>query len=82
MSSVMLGETETIERFSDKLMLLTENITSIKDENGIISYEITNSRDSRKVFQLIEKYSVLKYFQNLTDIVMVLLPIFFYNLPF
>ena len=77
MSSVMLGETETIESFSDKLMLLTENITSIKDENGIINYGITNSRDSRRVFQLIEKYSVLKYFQNLTDIVMFLLPILF-----
>ena len=73
----MLGETETIESFSDKLMLLTENITSIKDENGIINYGITNSRDSRRVFQLIEKFSVLKYFQNLTDIVMFLLPIFF-----
>ena len=73
----MLGETETIESFSDKLMLLTENITSIKDENGIINYGITNSRDSRRVFQLIEKYSVLKYFQNLTDIVMFLLPILF-----
>ena len=60
MSSVMLGETETIESFSDKLMLLTENITSIKDENGIISYGITNSRDSRRVFQLMERYSVLK----------------------
>ena len=77
MSSVMLGETETIESFSDKLMLLTENITSINDENGIISYGITNSRDSRRVFQLIEKYSVLRYFQNLTDIVMLLLPILF-----
>ena len=77
MSSVMLGETETIESFSNKLMLLTENITSIKDENGIISYGITNSRDSRRVFQLIEKYSVLRYFQNLTDIVMLLLPILF-----
>ena len=77
MSSVMLGETETIESFSDKLMLLTENITSIKDENGIINYGITNSRDSRRVFQLIEKYSVLRYFQNLTDIVMLLLPILF-----
>ena len=77
MSSVMLGETETIESFSDKLMLLTENITSIKDENGIISYGITNSRDSRRVFQLIEKISVLRYFQNLTDIVMLLLPILF-----
>ena len=73
----MLGETETIESFSDKLMLLTENITSIKDENGIISYGITNSRDSRRVFQLIEKISVLRYFQNLTDIVMLLLPILF-----
>ena len=73
----MLGETETIESFSDKLMLLTENITSIKDENGIINYGITNSRDSRRVFQLIEKFSVLKYFQNLTDIVMFLLPILF-----
>ena len=77
MSSVMLGETETIESFSDKLMLLTENITSIKDENGIINYGITNSRDSRRVFQLIEKISVLRYFQNLTDIVMLLLPILF-----
>ena len=77
MSSVMLGETETIESFSNKLMLLTENITSIKDENGIISYGITNSRDSRRVFQLIEKISVLRYFQNLTDIVMLLLPILF-----
>ena len=77
MSSVMLGETETIESFSDKLMLLTENITSINDENGIISYGITNSRDSRRVFQLIEKISVLRYFQNLTDIVMLLLPILF-----
>ena len=73
----MLGQTETIESFSDKLMLLTENITSIKDENGIINYGITNSRDSRRVFQLIEKFSVLKYFQNLTDIVMFLLPILF-----
>ena len=60
MSSVILGETETVESFSDKPMLLTENITSVKDENDIISYGITNSRDSRRVFQLIEKYSVLK----------------------
>ena len=60
MSGVILGETETIESFSDKLMLLTENISSVKDQNVIISYGITNSRDSKRVFQLIEKYSVLK----------------------
>ena len=40
-------------------MLLTENITSVKDENDFISYGITNSRDSKRVFKLIEKYSVL-----------------------
>ena len=60
MSSVILGEKETVESFSDKLMLLTENITSVKDENDVISYGITNSRDSRRVFQLIEKYSLSK----------------------
>ena len=77
MPSVILGKTEAIESFSNKLMFLTENITSVKDENCVISYGITNSRDSRRVFQLITKYSVLKYFQNLTDIVMLLLPILF-----
>ena len=56
-------------------MLLRENITSVKDENDIISYGITNSRDSRRMFLLIEKYSVLN--QNLIDIVMLLLPILF-----
>ena len=75
MSSVILGETETVESFSNKLMLLRENITSVKDENDIISYGITNSRDSRRMFLLIEKYSVLN--QNLIDIVMLLLPILF-----
>ena len=60
MPSVILDETETIESFSNKLMLSTENITSVKDGNDIISYGITNSRDSRRVFQLTEKYSVLK----------------------
>ena len=59
MSSVILDEKETVESFSDKLLLLTENITFVKDENDILSYGITNSRDSRRVFQLIEKYSVL-----------------------
>ena len=59
MPSVILDETETVESFSDKLMLLTENITSVKDENDFISYGITNSRDSKRVFKLIEKYSVL-----------------------
>ena len=60
MSIAILGEKETVESLSDKLMLLTENITSVKDENDVISYGITNSRDSRRVFQLIEKYSLLK----------------------
>ena len=60
MPSVILDETETIESFSKKLMLSTENITSVKDGNDIISYGITNSRDSRRVFQLMERYSVLK----------------------
>ena len=60
MPSVILDETETIESFSNKLMLSTENITSVKDGNDIISYGITNSRDSRTVFQLMERYSVLK----------------------
>ena len=60
MPSVILDETETIESFSNKLMLSTENITSVKDGNDIISYGITNSRDSRRVFQLMERYSVLK----------------------
>ena len=60
MSSVILGEKETVESLSDKLMLLTENITSVKDENDVISYGITNSRDSTRVFQLIEEYSLLK----------------------
>ena len=41
-------------------MLLTKNITSVKDENIVINYGITNSRDSRRVFQLAEKYSMLK----------------------
>ena len=59
MPSVILDETETIESFSKKLMLSTENITSVKDGNDI-SYGITNSRDSRRVFQLMERYSVLK----------------------
>ena len=77
MPSVILDETETIESFSKKLMLSTENITSVKDGNDIISYGITNSRDSRRVFQLIGNYSVFKYFQNLTDIVMLLQPILF-----
>ena len=67
MSIVILGETETVESFSNKLMLLREN--------DIISYGITNSRDSRRMFLLIEKYSVLN--QNLIDIVMLLLPILF-----
>ena len=75
MSIVILGETETVESFSNKLMLLRENVTSVKDENDIISYGITNSRDSRRMFLLIEKYSVLN--QNLIDIVMLLLPILF-----
>ena len=60
MPSVILDETETIKSFSNKLMLSTENITSVKDGNDIISYGITNSRDSRRVFQLMERYSVLK----------------------
>ena len=34
-SSVILGETETVGSFSDKLMLLTEIITSAKDENDV-----------------------------------------------
>ena len=59
-SSVILDETGTIESLSNNLMLLTEHITSAKDENNIISYGIANSRDYRRVFQLIEKYSVLK----------------------
>ena len=58
-SSVILDETGTIESLSNNLMLLTEHITSAKDEN-IISYGIANSRDYRRVFQLIEKYSLLK----------------------
>ena len=44
MSSVILDEKETVESFSDKLLLLTENITFVKDENDILSYGITNSR--------------------------------------
>ena len=60
MSNAILGEKETVESLSDKLMLLTENITSVKHENDVISYGITNSRDPRTVFQLIEKYSLLK----------------------
>ena len=60
MPSVILDETETTESFSNKLMLSKENITSVKDGNDIISYGITNSRDSRRVFQLIGNYSVFK----------------------
>ena len=88
MPSVILDETETIESFSNKLMLSTENITSVKDGNDIISYGITNSRDSRKVFQLMERYSVLKVVSKsnrhshgfITNFVFIIFPFDMYNL--
>ena len=88
MPSVILDETETIESFSDKLMLSTENITSVKDGNDIISYGITNSRDSRRVFQLMERYSVLKVVSKtnryshalITNFFFIIFPFDMYNL--
>ena len=88
MPSVILDETETTESFSNKLMLSKENITSVKDGNDIISYGITNSRDSRRVFQLMERYSVLKVVSKsnryshalITNFVFIIFPFDMYNL--
>ena len=69
-------------------MLSTENITSVKDGNDIISYGITNSRDSRRVFQLMERYSVLKVVSKsnryshalITNFFFIIFPFDMYNL--
>ena len=53
-------EPDTTEQFSNKVISVLENIAFIQNEKDVISHGITNSKDSKFVLELIEKYSVLK----------------------
>ena len=53
----LLNRVNSTEELSNSITNILENISIIKDENDIIRYGVTNSVDSRTIFELIDKYS-------------------------
>ena len=58
-SDFLLNRVSGTEELSKSIVNILENISTIRDENDIIRYGITNSVDSKAIIELINKYSVI-----------------------